>query len=389
MNVKQKDSQYISHTYGRFDLVAVQGKNATCKDENGKQYIDFTAGIGVNCLGFCCDEWADAVSRQAHNLQHISNLYYTAPMAEVAQTLCERTFAHKVFFGNSGAEANEGMIKAARKYSSDKYGAHRYNIISLQNSFHGRTIATLSATGQDVFHQHFGPFVDGFLFTPANDMPALQALADDSVCGIMLELIQGEGGVVPLEKEFVQAVADLCRRRDILLMIDEVQTGVGRTGKFLCSEHYNVTPDICSLAKGLAGGLPIGAVLLGEKCADVFAPGDHGTTFGGNPISCAGAAVVLERVNEALMEQVRSKGEYMTRNILKLPHVVSVEGLGLMLGITLDEGLDSKSIAAACLENGLIILTAKKKLRILAPLTISHEEITKGLERLEATLSAL
>lgn len=389
MNIKEKDAAYVAHTYARFNLVAAQGKNATCKDEDGKEYIDFSSGIGVNSLGYCCDAWADAVSHQAHNLQHVSNLYYSKPMTDVAETLCERTFAQRVFFGNSGAEANEGMIKVARKYSNDKYGPGRCNIISLQNSFHGRTIATLSATGQDAFHQHFGPFLEGFRFAPAGDMVSLEALADDSVCAIMMELIQGEGGVVPLEREYVQAVAELCRRRDILLMIDEVQTGVGRTGKFLCCEHYGIIPDVVSLAKGLGGGLPIGAVLLGEKCKDVFGPGDHGTTFGANPIACAGAKVVLERVDDALMEQVRSKGEFLSRNICKLPHVISVEGMGLMLGITLEEGLDSKTLAAACLENGLIILTAKQKLRILAPLTISHEEISTGLERLEKVLRAL
>ena len=387
MQVKQQDQQYIAHTYGRFDFVAAKGRGATCWDEDGREYIDFSSGIGVNALGFCDEEWAQAVSLQAHTIQHISNLYYTSPMAELAQMLCERTFAEKVFFCNSGAESNEGLIKVARKYSFDKYGKGRHTIISLNNSFHGRTITTLSATGQEVFHQYFDPFTEGFTFVDANDIQALKRAADDSVCGILLEMIQGEGGVVPLEESFVKAAAQLCAEKDILLLVDEVQTGMGRTGKLLCSEHYGIVPDAASLAKGLGGGLPIGAVLMGKKCADTLQPGDHGTTFGGNPVACAGAKVIMKRLDDALLAEVSHKGAYITGQLLKMPHVVSVEGKGLMLGITL-EGINSKLAAAECLEHGLVILTAKAKLRMLPPLTISYEEIDKGLQRLGEVLGA-
>lgn len=388
MKVQDRDSTYIAHTYGRFNLVAVKGKNAACTSEDGRELIDFSSGIGVNALGFCNEAWQKAVSGQAAALQHISNLYYTAPMTELAQELCGRTFAKRVFFGNSGAEANEGMIKAARKYSSDKYGAGRHVILSLQNSFHGRTVTTLSATGQDVFHQHFGPFTGGFRFVPANDIEALKRAADKTVCGIMMEMIQGEGGVVPLDQAFVQAAAELCREKDILLMVDEVQTGVGRTGSFLCCEQFGVTPDLASLAKGLGGGLPIGAVLLGEKCEDVFAPGDHGTTFGGNPVCCAGGMAVLEQIDQALLDSVKEKGAYIREKVLQMPHIVSVEGMGMMLGLTMD-GVNSREAAAKCLEHGLIILTAKAKLRMLPPLTISYEEIDAGLNRLKEVLSEI
>lgn len=389
MNTMEKDNEYIAHTYGRFELTAVQGKSAVCTDEAGKEYVDFSSGIGVNALGFCNGPWLDAVTRQAGMLQHLSNLYYTAPMTDLAAALCGRTFAEKVFFCNSGAEANEGMIKAARKYSSDKYGPGRHIIVALENSFHGRTLATLSATGQDVFHRHFGPFVEGFRFVKAGDVAGLrEAVAPGDVCGILMELIQGEGGVVPLDKEFAQEAAAICAGKDILLMIDEVQTGVGRTGDFLCAGNYGLNPDLASLAKGLGGGLPIGAVLLGEKCQNTLGPGDHGTTFGGNPVCCAGALAVLKQIDDDLLAEVRRKGAYITERVLAMPHVVSVEGMGLMLGITLD-GVDSKAAAAKCLEQGLMILTAKAKLRMLPPLTISYPEIDKGLESLNEVLGTI
>lgn len=387
MGWKNTDRAYIAHTYGRFDLEAVSGKGAVCTDAYGKDYVDFTSGIGVNSLGFCDDEWVRAVGGQAGTLQHISNLYYTEPMVRLAETLCGKTCAEKVFFSNSGAEANEGMIKAARKYSFDKYGKGRFKIICLENSFHGRTVTTLSATGQDVFHQYFDPFTDGFQFIRANDIGALNDTIDDTVCGIMIELIQGEGGVVPLEKDFVEEIARVCKALDILLLVDEVQTGVGRTGKLLCCEHFGIRPDIVSLAKGLGGGLPIGAVLLGAKCAQTLGAGDHGTTYGGNPVACAGANVVMKRLDGKLLSEVLEKGTYITERVLKMPHVVSVEGKGLMLGITLN-GVNSKNAAAACLENGLMILTAKEKLRMLPPLTIAYEEIDEGLKRLNEVLGA-
>lgn len=389
MDTMEKDGLFIAHTYGRFRLSAVQGRSAVCADETGKEYVDFSSGIGVNALGFCNGPWLEAVTRQAGTLQHISNLYYTAPMADLAAALCGRTFAEKVFFCNSGAEANEGMIKTARKYSSDRYGPGRHVIVALENSFHGRTIATLSATGQEVFHRHFGPFVEGFRFVKAGDVAALrEAVSGNDVCGVMLELIQGEGGVVPLDRDFVEETAALCAAKDILLMVDEVQTGVGRTGGFLCCDNYGLRPDLASLAKGLGGGLPIGAVLMGEKCRDTLGPGDHGTTFGGNPVCCAGALAVLGQIDEALMAGAREKGAYITEKALAMPHVVSVEGMGLMLGLTMD-GTDSKEAAAKCLERGLIILTAKAKLRMLPPLTITYPEIDRGLECLREVLAAI
>lgn len=389
MNTMEKDSRYIAHTYGRFQMSAVQGQCAVCRDEAGKEYVDFSSGIGVNSLGFCNEPWIEAVTRQAGSLQHISNLYYTQPMTDLAEELCERTFAEKVFFCNSGAEANEGIIKAARKYSSDKYGEGRHVIVALENSFHGRTIATLSATGQGVFHKHFGPFVEGFRFVRAGDIAALrEAVSGGDVCGIMMELIQGEGGVVPQDRAFVEEAAAICSQEDILMMVDEVQTGVGRTGAFLCAENYGLRPDLASLAKGLGGGLPIGAVLLGEKCRETLGPGDHGTTFGGNPVCCSGALAVLRQLDGELMASVRQKGSYITKRVLAMPHVVSVEGMGLMLGITLD-GVDSRRAAEACLEHGLIILTAKAKLRMLPPLTITYPEIDQGLNSLSEVLTTI
>ncbi len=385
MGFKELDQKYIAHSYARFDLEAVSGKGAVCTGADGKTYIDFSTGIGVDSLGFCDDGWVKAVCTQAGKLQHISNLYYSEPMVRLAETLCTRTFAKKVFFANSGAEANEGILKAARKYSHDKYGKGRHTIIALENGFHGRTVTTLSATGQDVFHQYYDPFTEGFRFVRAGDVEALRAAADGTACGILLELVQGEGGVVPLSQEFVSAAAQLCAEQDILLMIDEVQTGVGRTGKLLCSEHYGITPDLTSLAKGLGGGLPIGAVLLGEKCESVFGCGDHGTTFGGNPVVCAGANEVLRRLDQTLLDEISEKGAYLTRRVLEMPHVVSVEGKGMMLGITLD-GLEGRPAAAECLRHGLIILTAKAKLRMLPPLTISYAEIDRGLEILNEVL---
>lgn len=386
MGWKALDQTYLAHAYGRFDMEAASGQGAVCKDADGREYIDFTSGIGVNSLGWCDSDWAAAIGKQAATLQHMCNLYYTEPMAKLGKTLCERTGMKKVFLCNSGAEANEGIIKTARKYSFDHYGKGRHTILSLNNSFHGRTITTLSATGQDVFHQYFDPFTEGFQFIDANDLDGLKKAADETVCGILIELVQGEGGVVPLEPDFVHKIARICAEKDILLMVDEVQTGMGRTGKLLCCEHYGINPDLVSLAKGLGGGLPIGAALMGGKCADTLRPGDHGTTFGGNPVVCAGANVVLEKLTGELLDEVAAKGAYITQRLLKMPGVKSVEGKGLMLGITLDNG-DSKKLAAQCLEHGLLILTAKAKLRMLPPLTISYEEIDRGLKLLNEVLS--
>lgn len=386
MECKELDGTYFAHTYARFDLQAVRGRGAVCTDSCGREYIDFTSGIGVNSLGWCDRDWAAAVGRQAATLQHMSNLYYTEPMAKLGQMLCRRTGMEKVFLCNSGAEANEGMIKTARKYSFDHYGKGRHTILALQNGFHGRTVTTLSATGQDVFHRYFDPFTEGFRFIKAGDIAALLQAADETVCAILVELVQGEGGVVSLDTAYVSKIARICAEKDILFMVDEVQTGMGRTGKLLCCEHYGIHPDLVSLAKGLGGGLPIGAVLIGRKCAETLSPGDHGTTFGGNPVVCAGANVVLEKLTDDLLNEVAEKGAYIAEKVKKMPHVKSVGGKGLMLGIALDGG-GSKQLAAQCLNHGLLILTAKEKLRMLPPLTISYSEIDRGLKRLNEVLS--
>ena len=305
--VIKRDNEYVLHTYNRNPVVLEKGHGLYAEGPEGQKYLDFTSGIGVNSLGYCDLAWAEAVSDQAHKLQHTSNLYYTAPCGKLAKKLCKRTGMSKVFFGNSGAEANEGAIKAARKYSVDYYGKDRTTVITLVNSFHGRTIATLTATGQEVFHNYFGPFNEGFLYAPAGDIEALQELVDRNTCAVMLELIQGEGGVMALDPDYVQAVRKLCDEKDLVLIVDEVQTGVGRTGTFLCCEHYNLKPDIVTLAKGLGGGLPIGAVLLSEKVAGGMGPGTHGSTFGGNPVVCAGANVVVDRMDTSFLANVNDR----------------------------------------------------------------------------------
>ncbi|NCC08232.1 MAG: aspartate aminotransferase family protein [Clostridia bacterium] len=387
--IKQLDKKYISQSYGRSDVLLEEGKGC-CVSGGGKSYLDMSSGIGVNCLGFCGEKWADAVSAQAHKLQHTSNLFYTQPCVLLAQKLCERTGMNKAFFGNSGAEANEGAIKAARKYSFDKYNrTDRYNIISLQNSFHGRTIATLSATGQDVFHKNFFPFVEGFKFVEAGDFEALKNAADDTVCAVIMELIQGEGGVIAQNQQYVDSVVKLCAEKDILLIIDEVQTGVGRTGKFLCCEHYGITPDIVTLAKGVGGGLPIGVVLLGDKVQNTFTPGDHASTFGGNPVVCAGANVVMDTLTDGFLSGVKAKSDKLRAGLMKLPHVTGVSGLGLMVGVEFDDKIAAKQVLAAAADKGLICLTAKTKLRLLPPLVITDEEIDKALSILKSVLEVM
>lgn len=384
---KQYDDEYIIHSYGRFPVLLTKGKGATVQDDTGKTYIDFTSGIGVNALGFCDDNWVQAVSAQLQTLQHTSNLYYTEPCIQAAKLLCEKSGMKKVFFGNSGAEANEGVIKAARKYSFLKYGASRNKIIALQNSFHGRTMAALSATGQDAYHNFFFPFVDGFVFAKANDFADILSKMTDDVCAVMLETVQGEGGVVPLDKEYVQAVAKACKEKDILLIVDEVQTGMGRTGSLFSYQQFGIQPDLVSCAKGLGGGLPIGAVLFGEKTETVFVPGDHGSTFGGNPVVCAGAVHILNTMDEAFLQDVQKKGAYLKEKIEKMPHVENVAGLGMMLGIQLD--VEAKPVINALLEAGLLVLSAKTKIRLLPSLTITQEELDKGLTILEQTLASL
>ena len=377
--IKALDQARIMNTYGRSDLCAVKGSGSRCTDINGKEYIDFTTGIGVNALGFCDPDWVKAVSEQAATLQHISNLYYTTPDVQLADTLCSRTGYAKVFFGNSGAEANEGAIKVARKYSFDKYGAGRDRIVTLVNSFHGRTVTTLAATGQDVFHNFFFPFTEGFVYAEANSLEALQKACDEKVCAVMIEFVQGEGGVVPLDAAYVKAVADFCAEHDLLLIADEVQTGVGRTGTLLASEQFGVHPDITTLAKGLGGGLPIGAVLVDKRLEKVMGASSHGSTFGGNPVVCAGANVVLSKLDETLLADVRRKGDKIRAALSKCSNVESVTGLGMMIGIALKDKT-AADVREVCMQAGLLVLTAKTKIRLLPPLTISDEELEAGIK---------
>lgn len=386
--IRAEDTAYVANTYGRFPLALVEGKNASCRDEAGRTYIDLTSGIGVNSLGFCDPGWVEAVSRQAATLQHTSNLYYTEPCIAAAKLLCQRTGMKKVFFANSGAEANEGAIKAARKYSLDKYGTGRSKILTLVNSFHGRTVTTLAATGQEVFHDHFFPFTEGFVHLAANDLGALREALDPSVCAVMVELVQGEGGVIPLERDYVRELAALCAEQDILLIVDEVQTGIGRTGSLYAFQQYGLRPDLVTSAKGLGGGLPVGAVLFGEKTESVLTAGTHATTFGGNPVVCAGALQVLGRLDEAFLQEVRRKGAYLRAELEQMPHVRSVTGLGLMLGIELEEGVAAKEVLLRAMQEGVLLLTAKAKLRLLPPLTITDEELRTGLAALGRALAS-
>jgi len=385
MDIIELDKTYVANTYARAPLVATTGNGAQICDSDGKEYIDLGSGIGVNAFGACDDEWVTAVEAQLRKLSHLSNLYYTLPQIELATLLCEKTGMKRVFFGNSGAEANECAIKCARKYSHDKYGDGRSTTITLINSFHGRTMATLTATGQDLMHVHFGPFLEGFKYAPANDFPALETLCDNTVCAIMLELVQGEGGVIPLDKEYVIAVAKLCAQRDILLIIDEVQTGNGRTGTLYTYMQYGITPDIVTTAKGLGGGLPLGCAILGEKVENTLTAGTHGTTFGGNPICTAGALSILSRIDDALLADVIKKGEYIKSELECAKGVKSVTGLGLMLGIETEK--DAKEIARECLEKGVIVLTAKSKVRLLPPLNIKMEELTKAIRILKGVIA--
>lgn len=384
MNTKEKDNEFVSHAYGRFDVALSSGKGSTVWDENGKEYIDFGSGIGVTAFGIADEEWKSAVEAQLDKIQHTSNLYYTKPCADLAMLLCEKTGMKKVFFANSGAEANEGMIKFARKYSFDKYGEGRKTIITLVNSFHGRTITTLSATGQDGFHTVFGPFTPGFKYCPANDIKALNDMITDDVCAIMFECVQGEGGMLNLNEEFVHEIAKIGAEKDILVAVDEVQTGNGRTGKYFAYMNYGITPDIVSTAKGLAGGLPMGAVLFGEKLKDTVTPGSHGSTFGGNPIAAAGAISIVERIDDKFLNEVAAKGDYIRDYLGKIKGVKSISGMGLMLGIETEK--PAKEIAAECLERGLLVLTAKTKIRLLPALNISKNELDKGLNILKEVI---
>lgn len=376
----EKFNSHVAQSYGRYPLAMKKGQGRRCVDENGKEYVDLGSGIGVNSLGFCDEKWADAVCSQVRSLQHNSNYYYTEVQAEFAEKLCNATGYASVFFGNSGAEANECAIKAARKYSFDKYGRGRHNIITLVNSFHGRTMATLSATGQDVFHNYFFPFLEGFINVRANDIDDLKAKLDDTVCAVMIEYVQGEGGVNALEQEFVDAVYSLCAEKDVLVIADEIQTGVGRTATLLAGDVFGKKADITTLAKGIAGGIPMGACLFSEKCSGVLTPGTHGSTFGGNPIACAGGLAVLERVTEdGFLEEVGKKADYIRYKLEKCGEVEAVSGIGLMIGISL-KTKKAADAAREAFERGVLVLTAKEKIRLLPPLNISYEEIDSGLD---------
>ena len=385
MNTKELDNKYIAHSYGRFDVCIVSGKGSTLFDESGKKYIDFGSGIGVTAFGACDDEWTKAVTEQLSKIQHTSNLYYTEPCAELAELLCKKTNMCNVFFGNSGAEANEGAIKFARKYSFDKYGEGRSTIITLIDSFHGRTITTLSATGQECFHTTFAPFTPGFKYCPANDIEYLNKMITDDVCAIMFECIQGEGGVNNLSNEFVKEIEKIANEKDILMIVDEVQTGNGRTGKYFAYQNFDITPDIVTTAKGLGGGLPIGAVLFGEKLKNTVTPGSHGSTFGGNPIASAGAISIVKRIDDDFLLAVSEKSKYIKNEIAKWKNVENISGMGLMLGILTNK--DAGEIAKKCLEKGLLVLTAhKNKVRLLPALNISFAELNEGLDILKEVI---
>ena len=395
--VIKRDNEYVLHTYNRNPIVLEKGHGLRAAGPEGQQYLDFTSGIGVNSLGYCDLDWAEAVSEQAHKLQHTSNLYYTAPCGKLAKKLCKRTGMSKVFFGNSGAEANEGAIKAARKYSVDHYRKDRTTVITLVNSFHGRTIATLTATGQEVFHNYFGPFNEGFLYAPAGDIEALEELVDRTTCAVMLELIQGEGGVMALDPDYVQAVRKLCDEKDLVLIVDEVQTGVGRTGTFLCCEHYNLKPDIVTLAKGLGGGLPIGAVLLSEKVAGGMGPGTHGSTFAGGPLACALAATTLDvMINDGVIENSRKMGEYFRDQMHKVieknhPDAVNeIRGLGLIDGIQLNKP-SGQPVVDLCFKDSKVLInnTNGNVLRFVPPLIVNEEEIDIVIKAVDEAMTKL
>ena len=382
MDIMSTDKAYVAGTYGRFPVALVSGKGSVLTDDTGKEYIDLGSGIGVTAFGNCDPEWVAAVTAQVGKLQHVSNLYYTEPCAKLAQLLCEKTGLSKVFFGNSGAEANECAIKYARKYSMEKKGAEYSLIVTLVNSFHGRTLTTLAATGQDHFHELFQPLTPGFCHVAAGDLEGLKKLVmEEKVAGIMLECVQGEGGVIPLEEDFVKGAAQLCKEQDIPLMIDEVQTGNGRTGKLYAYMHYGVQPDIVTTAKGLGGGLPIGCCMVSEKLATVLGAGDHGSTYGGNPVACAGAVSVISRLDEAFLEQVRSKSKQIFDTLEGAEGIESVSGKGMMIGIKTVK--PAKEVVAACMEQGVLCLTAKDKVRLLPPLNIPTDLLDKALQILK------
>ena len=383
---KQKDKQYIANTYGRFDLEISHGKGSLVYDINDNEYIDLSSGIAVNTLGMADDCWADAVYAQLKKCQHTSNLYYSEPCVQLAEILCTRTGAKKVFFGNSGAEANECAIKVSRLWGAENKGADYYNIITLKNSFHGRTITTLSATGQDVFHKDFTPLTEGFLYGEANNLDSIEELLkSNKCCAVMMELVQGEGGVLALDKAFVKGVSKLCEKYNVLLVIDEVQTGNGRCGELYAFQAYGITPDVVSTAKGLGGGLPIGACMMFDKTEDTLKPSLHGSTFGGNPIACASAVHILNRIDEKLLCEVKEKSAYIFNTLNGADGIVSVSGLGLMIGI--ETVGDVSVILKKCMENGILPIKAKNKLRLLPPLNIPMELLIKAVDIIKKVAS--
>ena len=378
MSIKELDQKYVANTYARFPIELVSGKGSKLYDSDGKEYIDMGTGIGVSAFGVGDEEWVKAVTEQLTTLQHTSNLYYTAPCAKLAELLCTKTGAKKVFFSNSGAEANECAIKAARKYAAEKKGEDYYKIITLNNSFHGRTITTLAATGQDTFHKDFLPLTDGFLYADAGDLETIEKyIKEEKVAAIMFETVQGEGGVVPLSEEFVAGIAKLAEENDVLLVVDEVQTGNGRTGALYGYMKYGINPDIVSTAKGIGGGLPLGATMLFEKTENVYTPGSHGSTFGGNPVSCAGAISIIERLDENFLADVEKKSQYIIETLSACEGVKSISGLGLMLGIETEK--DVNEVLSYCQQNGVLPIKAKNKLRLLPPLNISFEDLEKAI----------
>ena len=406
--VIQLTDQYILHTYGRFPVAIARGEGARVYDFEGREYIDFTSGIGVNALGYGNASWAEAIADQAKRLGHTSNLFYTEPSARLAEILCRRTGMAGVFFANGGGEANEGMVKLARKYSFDKYGPGRAAIVTLKNSFHGRTVTTLKATGQEVFHNYFFPFTEGFLYAEANNLDSLLVCAEEAhreaewasgnedalkcvgggVCAVMVELVQGEGGVLPLDRGYVEKLSALCAERDWLLLVDEVQTGVGRTGSLFAFQQYGILPDAATFAKGIAGGLPMSGFLANERCRDVLGPGTHATTFGANPVCAAAGLAVQETLTDAFLEQVREKGQYLRSSIeaLDLPCLGKTRGMGLMIGIEVKDGYTNKELANRLIENGLLVLTAGQGLRLLPPLVVTKEEMDQGVSIMKAVL---
>ena len=383
MDTQKLDQAYIANTYARFPVTIVKGKGSLVWDDTGKEYIDLSTGIAVDIFGVADEEWVAAVTKQLGTLQHISNLYYTEPCAKLAQMLCEKTGMKKVFFGNSGAEANECAIKAARKWSEEKKGKEYATIITLKNSFHGRTITTLAATGQDVFHHDFTPLTEGFVYAEPNDLADLEQLIKTNKCAaVMMEVVQGEGGVMPLDETYVKGAAKLCEEYDLLLICDEVQVGNGRSGKLYGYMHYGIQPDIVSTAKGLAGGLPLGATLLGEKVQNVLTAGTHGSTFGGNPVCCAGAINVLNRLDENMLAGVEERSAYIKRELTGAKGVLGVSGLGLMSGNQTEK--NASDIIAACREKGVLVIKAKDKLRLLPALNIPMEQLKKAVAVIKA-----